>query len=678
MTLNIFILFKVLIYKTIVSRPILHLVPFFTLFIYSGFSFSQTASVDSLKSLLPGKSAQEQVILLNQIATSIRENSQIEALDYSHKADSLAKMLGDLSGQSRALENIGWVYYRQGQWQKSFEYSERAYDLAMQANDQLQAARLMNNMGALYYEQQNFQLAIIQFKKGYELATKVNDLATRIRSLNNVALNLVQSNQLDSAMAYARLSIKLNENAGSPYLTSFANRVIGDVYLAKGNYDSAQAIYVRALDMAQTQGVKSFEAGVLHRLGNAYLMAGKLDQAEKLLRYSIDLCGENGFLDELSKSHRYLSQVYEARGNIQEAFFHQSQYLALNDSLLNKSNRDRLALLQNMFEKNLEESELELLKAQNENQAYRLQTSRRYTIFFAITAFLVGILGLRLFFLNKNVRSINADLIAQQQKIEEQNLALENQSGQLLEMNETKNKLFSILGHDLRGPISQVKSVVDLLLAGHLTKEEFAELLLLLNKDIDSVNFTLNNTLKWSMSQMDGFQVNPSTFDLREVVDNSLKLLQASFNEKKLTIFNQMESKVEIFADQDLIEVVVRNILNNAVKFSNDGDAVTIYSDTDDHWAYWCVLDQGVGMNDEQIQILLTDSYSLTKSKPGTKNEKGSGLGLQLAKEFTRKCGGEITIDSHPGHGTKFCIRFPRAESALQAQAAKCEKIFKA
>jgi signal transduction histidine kinase/Tfp pilus assembly protein PilF len=670
-SLNIFNLFKVFIYKIIVDRPILPLIPFFLLFIYSGFSFSQTTSVDSLKSLLPGKSAQEELILLNEIATSIRENSQKEALDYSHKADSLAKTLGDLSGQSRALENIGWIYYRQGQWQKSFEYSERAYDLAMEANDQLQAARLMNNMGALYFEQQNFQLAILQFKKGYELATKVNDLATRIRSLNNVALNFVQSNQLDSAMAYARLSIKLNETAGAPYLTSFANRVIGDVYLAKGSYDSAQAIYVRALEMAQSQGVKSFEAGVLHRLGNAYLLAGKLDQAEKLLRHSIDLCSENGFLDELSKSHRYLSQVYEARGNIQKAFFHQSQYLVLNDSLLNKSNRDRLALLQNMFEKNLEESELELLKAQNENQAYRLETSRRYTIFFAITAFLVGILGLRLFFLNKNVRSINADLIAQQQKIEEQNLALENQSGQLLEMNETKNKLFSILGHDLRGPISQVKSVVDLLLAGHLTKEEFAELLLLLNKDIDSVNFTLNNTLKWSMSQMDGFQVNLSLFDLREVVDNSLKLLQASFNEKKLTIFNQMESKVEIFADQDLIEVVVRNILNNAAKFSNIGDAVTIYSDADDHWAYWCVLDQGVGMTEEQIKQLLTDFYSLTKSKPGTKNEKGSGLGLQLVKEFTRKCGGDITIDSHPGHGSKFCVRLPRTESALQAQSVK-------
>lgn len=615
---------------------------------------------------------------MNEMATILRESSQKEAREYALEADSIARVLGDLSGQSRALENIGWIYYRQGQWQKSFEYSEKAYDLAMQADDQLQAARLMNNMGALYYEQQNFPMAIQQFKKGYELATKVNDLSTRIRSLNNVALNLAQSNQLDSAMAYASRSIELNKNAGSPYLTSFAHRVIGDVYLAKGNYDSAQSIYSRSLDMAQKQGVKSFEAGVLHRLGNAYLLDGKLEEAEKLLLYSVDLCQENGFLDELSKSHRYLARVYEEKGEVKNALYHQSKFLVLNDSLLSKSNRDRLALLQNMFEKNLEESELELLKAQNENQAYRLQTSRKYSIFFGITAIVIAALGIRLFFLNKNVLKYNADLLDQQTKIEEQNLALAKQSGQLREMNETKNKLFSILGHDLRGPVSQVKSVVDMLLAGHLNQEEFDELLHVLNKDIDSVNFTLNNTLKWSMAQMDGFQVNLTVFDLREVVDNSLSLLQTSISEKELSIFNQMESKVEVYADQDLIEVVIRNILNNAVKFSNEHDAVTIFSETDQNWANWYVLDQGIGMSEEQVELLLADSYSLTKSRLGTFKEKGSGLGLQLAKEFTRKCGGEITIDSHLGHGTKFCIRLPLANSSKQFQSFRNKEQIKA
>lgn len=651
------------------SRLILSLFLAVSFFAHSLDSFSQEISADSLRILLPLKKGPDRILVLNQLATSIRESNQTEALSLSKEADSLAKAYKDTSGLSRALENIGWIFYRQGQWLKSFDFSKKAYDLAIQSRDKLQAARLMNNMGALYYEQQNYQMAILQFKRGYSLATEVNDLSTRIRSLNNVALNFIQTNQLDSAEFYANRSIGLNEQAGSPYLLSFAYRILGDVFLSRSQFDSAQAIYQRLLLTAQDQGIKSFEAGILHRLGNAFLLNGKLAEAEPVLTYAVDFCLENDFLDELAKSHRYLSELYEQKGDLNKAFFHQSKFLVLNDSLVNKTNLDRIAIFQGMLENDLAESELQLLKAQNENQSYRLKTSRRYVIFFALTAIVVAVLGIRLFLLNKNVRSINADLVAQQKRIAEQNLAQEAQSIQLLEMNETKNKLFSILGHDLRGPVAQVKSVVDMFLAGYLNQAEFDELIKVLSKDIDSVNFTLNNTLKWSMAQMEGFQLNITEFDLREVVSNSIKLLSASFKEKNLTVFNLMESKAEVWADQDLIEVVVRNILNNAMKFSNPGDAVTIFSEKDENWVHLFVLDQGVGMGESQVEYLLSDTYSLTKSSPGTQKEKGSGLGLQLAKEFTRRCGGEISIESQLGHGTKFCIRLAWKPSVDQGQS---------
>jgi signal transduction histidine kinase/predicted negative regulator of RcsB-dependent stress response len=659
-----------------VSRPIAFI--FLLIFTLPCFGFSQGSNVDSIRSILPGKVGKERLDLLNQMATELRESAHEEAFLYSMEADSIALVIGDPLGRSRALENIGWIYYRQGQWQKSFEFSKIAYDLAIQSDDRLQAARLMNNLGALYYEQQDHSMAVTQFKKGYELATQVDDLYTRVRSLNNIGLSYTDANELDSALVYSRRAIALNKGSGSPYLASFAHRVIGDVFVAKGNYDSAQLVYQNSLQTAREQGVKSFEAGVLHRLGNAYLLDKKHDQAEDVLLYSVKLSEENKFLDELSTTHRYLAKLYGEKGNIPKAYFHQTKFLDLNDQLQDKANRDRLALLQNMFQSNLRESEFELLKAQNENQAYRLETSRRYVIFFAITAALIGVLVVRMFFLNRNVRSFNADLLAQQRKIEEQNLALENQSVQLKEINDTKNKLFSILGHDMRGPIAQVKSVVDMFLAGHLEKEEFDELLHMLSKDIDSVNFTLNNTLKWSMSQMEGFYVNPSVFDLREVVDNSLRLLQPSFNEKRLAIFNHMDPKVQVFADQDLIDVVVRNILNNAVKFSNFEDSVTIFSEDDEDWIYWCVQDQGVGMTEEQINLILSDSYFLTRSRQGTNREKGSGLGLQLTKEFIRRCGGKLSIESHPGHGTKLWVQLPRFESAVDSQTVIRQEEFKA
>ncbi|TDQ18628.1 signal transduction histidine kinase [Algoriphagus boseongensis] len=618
--------------------------------------------MDSILSTLNGE---KRVEFLNQIATELRESEQDKAMTYSFEADSIAKELGNNSARSRALENIGWIYYRKGNWQKSFDYSSSAYELAIKENDKLQAARLMNNMGALYYEQQNHPKSIEQFRKGYLLATEVNDLATRIRSLNNMALNFTQSGQQDSALYYATISINLNKDAGSPYLTSFAHRVIGDVYLAKGRYDTAQVIYSKALDMARTQGIKSFEAGILHRLGNSYLLDNKLTQAEETLQYSIDFCRENGYLDELSKSHKYLSQVYTKKGNLKDAFYHQSEFLVLNDSLVNKNNRDRLILLQGMFEQDLANSELELLKAQNENQSLRLQATNRYAWIIGITALIIAGLGMRMFFLHRNVSKINHDLLDQQSKIEEQNQELERQSLELKAINETKNKLFSILGHDLRGPIGQIKSVFDLVLKNQLDKEEFFELIVFLKKDIDSVYFTLNNTLKWSMAQMEGFEINPVGFNLFESVKNTLDLLQASIKEKNLVIFNQLGEKINVFGDPDLIEVVIRNVINNSIKFSNPGDAITIYSEIEEDWLNLFVLDQGVGMKQEQIEEILSESYVITKSNLGTQKEKGSGLGLQLVKEFVKMNDGKIEIESHPGHGTKFCLKLPLLKSQI-------------
>lgn len=631
----------------------------FFLLCFGLFGASLASEIRDQDTLFVDLSGKEKLEKLNQLATDLRESDQERAMNYSLMADSLAQDLGDLAARSRALENVGWIFYRKGNWQKSFEYSSKAYDLAMEAQDKLQAARLMNNMGALYYEQRNHSKSIEQFRKGYILATEVDDLYTRIRSLNNMALNFTQSGQQDSALYYANFSIGLNIKAGSPYLTSFAHRVIGDVFLAKGQYDTAQVIYQKSLDMARSQGVKSFEAGILHRLGNAYLLDNKLEKAREILEYSVEFCKENQYLDELSSSYKYLYQVFEKEGDIQKAFYAQSKYLLYYDSLVNKSNRDRLALLQGMFEEDLANSELELLKAQNENQALRLATSRRYIIFFAITAVFIAALGIRMYLLHRSVTKVNRDLSEQQQKIAQQNRELAHQSEELKSINETKNKLFSILGHDLRGPVGQIKSVVDLMLQNQLEKEEFFELMNFLKKDIDSVNFTLNNTLKWSMAQMEGFELNPLSFNLFEIVNNSLALLQGSLKEKNLVVFNQLKSETIAFGDPDLVEVVIRNLINNAVKFSNIGDAITIYAEKSEGFLELYILDQGVGMSQELIDEILSDHYTLTKSKPGTKKEKGSGLGLQLVKEFVRMNGGKIDIDSHPGHGTKFCIKLP-------------------
>ncbi|UZD23234.1 tetratricopeptide repeat-containing sensor histidine kinase [Algoriphagus halophytocola] len=621
----------------------------------------QVPDTDSLERVLPNTEGNTRLVLLNELATFLRETKQEQALDYALEAEKLAKAQGDKSEEAKAKENIGWIYYRQGQWQKSFDYSKESYELAMEVEDLQEAARVLNNMGALYYEQKNYPQAIAQFKNAYRLSEEAEDLYTTIRSLNNVAYNFTLIDELDSARFYAIKAIEANEAAGSPYLTAFSHRVIGDIYLKKAQLDSAEYVFELAWEMAVEQGITSFQASILHRLGNVYLTNGKIDKAKAALDRGLEISVENQYLDEQSKSHKYLAIYHEKVGDINEAFRHQKLYLQLYDSLTDQSTRDRLALMQGMFQDDLNQSELDLLLAQNENQAAKLAFNRRIIIIISVAAIVVLALMIWLYFLHRNVKRTNTKLLDHQNKIQDQNADLASKSMELEEINQTKNKLFSVIGHDLRGPVGQVKTIVDLLIKGELDQEEFEELLKNLNKDVDSVYFTLDNTLKWSMAQMEGFKINRTIVKLNAVVKSSIKLLDSMIKEKGIHVNNQLQGDEEIFADRDLIEVVIRNILSNAIKYSNLGDEILLSADYDSDSCVLCINDQGVGMSKEQLDKLLSDEYVFSGSQLGTKQEKGSGLGLQVCKEFTRLNGGELSIDSELGKGTKICIKLPAA-----------------
>ena len=623
-------------------------------------TFAQIPNIDSLKNILSESKGEERLSTLNQLSFYLREIEQHSAFNYALEAEKLAQILENKSEEAKAKENLGWIYYRRGKWQKSFDYSKSAYLLSMEANDLEQAAKVMNSMGALYYEQQNYSQAIAQFKNAYAISKKSGDLYTMIRSLNNVAFNFLAKSELDSSKYYALKAIETNTVAGSPYLLSFSNRVIGDIFLQRNQLDSAEIIYLKALENGRIQNLTTFQASVLHRLGKTYLLNGKLEKARDILLEGIELSSNNNLLDELAKSHKYFAEYYRLNGDYQKAFEEQSKFVVLNDSLVNQASKDRLALTQGMFQDDLDQSQLDLLVAQNEHQQTRLEMNRKVMALIGVASLLILGLVIWLFLLNRNIKKYNRHLVSQKKQIYKQNEDLEAKSNQLQEINQTKNKLFSIVGHDLRGPVGQVKSLVDLLISGQLEKDEFEDLVQNLKKDVDSVYFTLNNTLKWSMAQMEGFKLNKVNFNLANLVSSNLRLIKPKLKEKSLDIeYSSFYDDLDIFADRDLIEVVIRNILNNAVKFSRPGDVIMLSADLENDMVVFCIKDQGIGMSEIQINELLTEDYVITNSKLGTNREKGSGLGLQICKEFTRMNGGELLIRSEEGQGTKVCIKIP-------------------
>ncbi len=232
----------------------------------------------------------------------------------------------------------------------------------------------------------------------------------------------------------------------------------------------------------------------------------------------------------------------------------------------------------------------------------------------------------------------------------------------LQESIDTKNKLFSIIAHDLRGPIGNFIPILDMISGDNeLDKSTKKSLLDDMKKSTQTTYELLVNLLNWSRCQDNSISLMPSQFVLNKIISNNVELLTPTANQKSITIQVKTNKILSAFADSDSISLVVRNLLSNALKFTPNNGTITISAFDNDRQIEVEIEDNGIGMQKE-----VTDSLFKVKSfhsTPGTNFEKGSGLGLVLCKEFTERNGGQIRVESTLGKGSKFTFTLPKAHT---------------
>ncbi|WP_194973123.1 sensor histidine kinase [Aquiflexum lacus] len=623
--------------------------------------FAQLLEVDSLKKVvLMETNDSEKLRTLNKFTLLIREKDTQQGLKWGIQAEELALQLGDSLELGRAKGNLGWIYYRLGIWDKAFKYSKDAYLIGMQSNDKLEIGMALNNLGALYYQRKNFLEAIKNFREAYEIALEIDDHFLTIRSLNNLALNFSKVGELDSALYFANTALEVNEKEGLMYFTSFTNRVIGDVFLAKNELDTAIQIYESALGVASHQRLKTYEASIFHRLGKAYFLSGNIPKALEYLERGIKISEQNGFQEELVSTYQVLATVYHSMGDITRAYQYHKAFSELKDSMEEQIDEDRMSLLQAMFEVEKSDAEINYLKIENSLKELEIRSVRR-TVFVA-SGFVVLCLFLLtwLYIFNKKLKNANDRLTHKKAITELQKKELESKSQELYESNKMKNRLLSILGHDLKSPVAQLKGVLDLMHSQGLTKEEFEGVSHILKRNVDGLFETMDNILSWSKSQMEGFNVQLSPTNLGKVIRPCLDLLQHQAISKEITINLNIGHEEKALVDKDLLQIVVRNLVSNAIKFSNKGSKIDIYTISEDEFLKLVVQDFGLGMSEIQLKTILNDQVSLLESSAGTEKEKGTGLGLNLCKEFLNLMGGKLIITSKKGEGTTAIVHLQR------------------
>ncbi len=292
------------------------------------------------------------------------------------------------------------------------------------------------------------------------------------------------------------------------------------------------------------------------------------------------------------------------------------------------------------------------------NYRYQLETANVFFYFFNQLLSIVFIFY-GLFLIKRENTDYQLSILLQKEKIAENGKLLERQTEELTELNALKNKLFSVISHDLKAPMYALRNLFRNMQQYDLPAGEIKAMVPEVVNELTYTTSLMENLLQWARSQMQSDAVKPQLIDLSGLMEEVTKLLRLQAEAKKIKIVLEAQASTCVFADKDMIDLVLRNFLSNAIKFTPAKGLITLGVRKSDPGIEVYVQDTGEGIGPEELKKINLNNYYSTK---GTAGESGTGIGLLLCKEFLARNGGKMHIESEPGKGSIFSFTLPAAE----------------
>jgi signal transduction histidine kinase/Tfp pilus assembly protein PilF len=576
------------------------------------------------------------------------------ALYFLNKGLALRKFIDDPVDLGRSYNNIGLVYWRKGDIENSYSFYLKALKVRQECGDNYGIVTTVNNIGLIYQRMRYYELAEESIKHALHLSDSINYEAGRVYSLRRLASLFIAQHRYDDAAKYYDEIVtsykKRNEKSG---LAQIYND-FGLIQEKKGNLKAARDFFKQSLDRAREIDDKFIESFALLNLGRIDRLAR--DEKEGLLNLTKakELAETGKFSTILRDAYLELSKLLEATGETEEALFYLNKHVSLKDSLLNETVLSSVGEMRIRYEIEKSEETQKHLQTEVESQN---KINLSLTIFSVLI--LIGIIGLVSLFLRQ--KKLGKLLELNNQEMEKVNVQLQRSNDELVMANETKNKLFAIIAHDLKSPFVSVLGFAEIIkeeadAISNRPLSEFSDKILSASyKLVDLVN----NLTGWALVQRNLIKVNAIDFELSEVCGKVIKEASLNLELKDISTTTSLEVPSLIHADPEMISVIVRNLIANAIKFTNKGGNINLTGLIVGDKYQLTVTDDGVGMTEEQTESVLTGRG--TVSTYGTSNEKGTGLGLSVSRDFILQNKGDLKISSIPGKGTSFILELPRA-----------------
>lgn len=570
------------------------------------------------------------------------------SLSFYEQALELALKQGKDEKAAKIFNNIAVIYKSRGEYEKALDYLGKSLEIKLRNNEAGGISNSYMNMGIIYNDWKKHELALDYYLKALAISRELQDLKSISTLLNNIGNVYFDMGEIDIAQQYYNQALTHKTQINDKFGIANTLKNLGYLYISGKNNIEQGLEYLRdSYRLSEEIGDKSGIASTSYYLGDAYRRQGLYEKALREVKFSLKISEEENIREQIIINYLLLSELYETKGILDSALFYYKAYTELQKDIFSRESDERLARAQAEFETDKKEREIELLK-----KDVQIQRSHRQTmiILLVMAAMLIGLIIYR-YRVKARTHRILGEAYQQVQQREQE----------LEKLNAAKNKLFSIISHDLKNGFASLQAGAYLLTEDmeNLAQEQLMSYSVELKDTIENLYRFMQNLLNWAQLQTRNIEYNPVIFVLRNVVEDSVKLMNKAAEKKQISFEIEIESKVRVKADQAMITSVCNNLIGNAIKFSYPEGRIIISAETREDMAEVKIRDSGTGIASENIHRLfrIDEHYQ----RPGTAAEKGTGLGLILCREFIETNLGMIAVDSEPGEGTTITFTLPSA-----------------
>jgi len=555
------------------------------------------------------------------------------ALDFGFKAKTLAIKNQDEKSAAIADNYIAWIYEQLGFLDRSLNYALQALKLFKKIEDKKNTAEAYKNIGNIFKQLKNNTQAMEHYIKSLQIFEKIEDKKNTARVLNNIGNIYIDSNQEYLALDYYQRCLAIVEKLDWKIGELVARANIASVYSGTGESNRSLKYNLETLEIAEKIGQKRLLAVLLSNIAVDYRILGQYKKALHYIYQALDIAKKIKNKDIIRNFYEELFYIYEAMKNYEKAFFYFKLYKKTNDEIFSEESQKNISQLWLKFKTENKEKEIVQLTQDNRIKQLKLERQKLMRNFLVLVSFLIFVLAVVTFNRYRTKRR------AEQQ--------LKKSEKQLRVMNTAKDKLFSIIAHDLESPLSGL-----ILSTGYLEKKyhtldqiEIKDFHHRIYENASQMAKLLDNLLHWAASQLGNIKVAPEVIDLYDLTNDSLQLMENIARDKKIRLVSHIQKNTLAWGDKQMVEIIMRNLVSNAIKYSNSNNEVQITSTSCRNFLEVTVADNGPGIPEEK-QKTLFDPY-INNSTAGTAGEKGIGLGLVLCKEFVEKNNGTIRVESN-------------------------------